>query len=120
MDDFDESLQAFQRAAQARRSAAGWLDAFEAALAARDAARIGALFHADSHWRDILAFTWHLTPAAGRDAIALRLAAEQGARPRAASTCRKAGSRPARSSAWASTASRRSSDPARRKAVAPA
>ncbi|TCZ53419.1 flavin-containing monooxygenase [Roseicella aquatilis] len=78
MDDIDQSLQAFQRAAQARRSAAGWLGTFEAALASRDAARIGALFHADSHWRDILAFTWHLTPVAGRDTIAARLAAEQG------------------------------------------
>ncbi|MFC7478078.1 flavin-containing monooxygenase [Dankookia sp. GCM10030260] len=77
MDDFDQSLQEFQITAQARRSAAGWLDAFEAALASRDAARIGALFHADSHWRDILAFTWHLTPVAGRDSIAARLAAEQ-------------------------------------------
>ena len=77
MDDFDQSLHEFERAAQARRSAAGWLDAFEAALASRDAARIGALFHADSHWQDILAFTWHLTPIAGRDNIASRLAAEQ-------------------------------------------
>jgi putative flavoprotein involved in K+ transport len=77
MDDFDQSLQEFQHAAQARRSAAGWLDAFEAALASRDPTRIGALFHADSHWRDILAFTWHLTSVAGRDSIAVRLAAEQ-------------------------------------------
>src|SRR3954468_11559642 len=77
MDDFDQSLQEFQHAAQARRSAAGWLDAFEAALASRDPTRIGALFHADSHWRDILAFTWHLTPVAGRGSIAARLAAEQ-------------------------------------------
>ena len=77
MDDFDQSFQEFQIVAQARRSAAGWLDAFEAALASRDAARIGPLFHADSHWRDILAFTWHLTSVAGRDSIAVRLAAEQ-------------------------------------------
>ena len=77
MDDLDQSLHDMQLAAQARRLAAGWLEAFEAALASRDAARIGALFHADSHWRDILAFTWHLTPTAGREAIAARLAAEQ-------------------------------------------
>ncbi|MDB5371893.1 MAG: hapE 2, partial [Belnapia sp.] len=77
MNHFDQSLHEFERAAQARRSAADWLEAFEAALASRDAARIGALFHADSHWRDILAFTWHLTSAAGRDNIADRLAAEQ-------------------------------------------
>jgi len=61
----------------ARRSAEDWLAAFEAALVSRDAPRIGALFHDDSHWRDILAFTWHLTPLQGPDAIATRLAAEQ-------------------------------------------
>jgi ABC-type branched-subunit amino acid transport system ATPase component len=41
MDDFDRSLQDFQIAAQAQRSATDWLDAFEAALASRDAAQSG-------------------------------------------------------------------------------
>ncbi len=77
MDDFDRSLHEFQLGQQARSSAARWLQAFEAALASRDAARIAALFHGDSHWRDILAFTWNLTSAEGRDGIARRLAAEQ-------------------------------------------
>lgn len=43
----------------------------------RNAARIGALFHQDCHWRDILAFSWHLTSAEGRDSVATRLTAEQ-------------------------------------------
>ncbi|MBK1658420.1 NAD(P)/FAD-dependent oxidoreductase [Paracraurococcus ruber] len=77
MDEIDESLQEYERAAWARRAATTWLQAFEAALASRDAARIGALFHADSHWRDVLAFTWTYASAAGRDAIAARLAAGQ-------------------------------------------
>jgi cation diffusion facilitator CzcD-associated flavoprotein CzcO len=77
MNDFDQSFLQFQAAAQARRAAEDWLAAFEAALASRDAAQISSLFHLDSHWRDILAFTWHLTPVAGRDAIAARLAADQ-------------------------------------------
>jgi cation diffusion facilitator CzcD-associated flavoprotein CzcO len=77
MDDFDRSLHEFQLAEQARRSATRWLRAFEAALASRDAARISSLFHEESHWRDILAFTWHLTSVEGRDGIAGRLAAEQ-------------------------------------------
>src|SRR4051794_23168454 len=77
MDEFDQSLCEFQIAEQFRRAAAGWLKAFETALQSRDAAQIGALFHADSHWRDVLAFPWHLTPVAGRDNIATRLAAEQ-------------------------------------------
>ncbi len=77
MDDVDQSLQEFRLAEQARRSATRWLSAFETALVSRDAKRIGALFHEDSYWRDILAFTWHLTPVEGRDKLAERLAAEQ-------------------------------------------
>src|ERR1700676_112419 len=77
MNDFDQSFLEFQAAEQARRSAQDWLAALETALASRDAARIGALFHQDCHWRDILAFTWHLTSLEGRDNVATRLAAEQ-------------------------------------------
>lgn len=77
MDDFDQSLQEFQRSEEAKRTAAGWLAAFETALAARNANRIAGLFHEDGHWRDVLAFTWHLTPVQGRDAIGERLAAAQ-------------------------------------------
>ena len=77
MLDFDQSLKEFQAAAQARRAAADWLAAFEAALTARDVARISALFHEDSHWHDVLAFTWHFTPTSGREEIAARLAREQ-------------------------------------------
>ena len=77
MEDFEQSLQAFRQAEQVRRSAAAWLGAFEAALLARDATQLAALFHDESHWRDVLAFTWHMTPVAGREAIAARLVAEQ-------------------------------------------
>ncbi len=77
MNDIDQSLQDYQQAIQAHRAAEAWLSAFESALASRDPARIGALFHADSHWRDVLAFTWNLTPLEGRDVIAARLAADQ-------------------------------------------
>jgi putative flavoprotein involved in K+ transport len=77
MNDFDQSFLEFQAAQQARRCAESWLAAFEAALVSRDVARISALFHQDCHWRDILAFTWHLTAVASRDSVATRLAAEQ-------------------------------------------
>ncbi len=77
MNDFDQSFLEFQAARQTRGSAEDWLAAFETALATKDAAQIGALFHQDSHWRDVLAFTWHMTPVAGRDPVAARLAAEQ-------------------------------------------
>ncbi len=46
-----------------------WLGAFERALASVDANGLAALFIADSHWRDMLAFTWHLTPTLGASAI---------------------------------------------------
>ena len=77
MNDFDQAFAEFQATDRVRRAVEDWLAAFAAALAARDVALIGALFHEDSHWRDILAFTWHLTPSAGRDTIAARLAKEQ-------------------------------------------
>jgi len=77
MNDLDQSFAEFQAAQQAQHCAENWLAAFETALTARDAGQIAELFQPDSHWHDILAFTWHLTPVAGRDDIAARLAAEQ-------------------------------------------
>ena len=77
MDRIDQDFAAFQAARQVRRATEDWLAAFEAALGARDAARLGALFHAEAQWRDILAFTWHFTPTGGREAVAARLAGAQ-------------------------------------------
>jgi len=77
MHDFDQAFIEFQAARQAWQAAENWLAGFEAALKAGDTARIAALFHQDSHWHDILAFTWHVTPVQGSDAIAARLVAEQ-------------------------------------------
>lgn len=54
-----------------------WLNAFEAALAGGDAAVVAALFDVEANWRDVLAFTWHLTPAVGGEAIAAALTARQ-------------------------------------------
>lgn len=77
MNIVDRSLQEQNCADEARRAAAQWLSSFELALHSRDPAQICALFHEDSHWRDVLAFTWHLTPVEGREKLAARLAAEQ-------------------------------------------
>lgn len=55
-------------------AAQDWLDAFGAALAARDAEAAAALFLADGHWRDILAFTWNIRTFNGADAIRAELA----------------------------------------------
>jgi len=77
MDGFDQTQRELRETLQIQRNAADWLLAFETALVARDPVRIGALFHDDAHWRDILAFTWHYRAEAGRDAIAARLAEAQ-------------------------------------------
>ncbi|MBR0658234.1 flavin-containing monooxygenase [Neoroseomonas oryzicola] len=64
-------------------AAEAWLGRFQAAMDARDEAAIAALFATESHWRDILAFTWNLRTASGADAIAERLAGRlAAARPR--------------------------------------
>src|SRR6185437_4719636 len=50
-----------------------WIEAFEAALNARDAAAATDLFLPDGLWRDVLAFTWNIQTATGRPAIAAML-----------------------------------------------
>jgi putative flavoprotein involved in K+ transport len=47
-----------------------WLSSFDAALTAGDAAGAAELFTEDCFWRDLIAFTWNLTTAEGRPAIA--------------------------------------------------
>jgi hypothetical protein len=62
--------------------AADWLARFEAALAEAGDGPLKALFHPDSHWRDVLALTWRLRTVDGSDAILWELKAHAGrARP---------------------------------------
>jgi putative flavoprotein involved in K+ transport len=77
MNDFHHATGEQQEAQGAAEIASRWLASFEGALVARDAGHIAGLFQADSHWRDILAFTWHITPVRGADNIAVRLASSQ-------------------------------------------
>jgi hypothetical protein len=53
-----------------------WLTQFEQALAGPES--LAALFHPDSHWRDVLALTWDLRTVSGRNAILAELAAHAG------------------------------------------
>jgi putative flavoprotein involved in K+ transport len=53
--------------------AESWLARFERALAAPDRSALAALFHADSHWRDVLALTWRIETFDGADAIVREL-----------------------------------------------
>ncbi len=55
--------------------AADWLVAFESALDRRDTSAFAGLFEFDSHWRDILAFTWTIEQRSGSTAIAEALVA---------------------------------------------
>ena len=77
MNHVDDSLHEYQLAVQTKRTAERWLSQFEAALTAQDAGQIGELFHQDCHWRDVHAFTWNRSSAAGRDEVAAALAAGQ-------------------------------------------
>ncbi|MEQ8396315.1 NAD(P)/FAD-dependent oxidoreductase [Thalassobaculum sp.] len=56
------------------RTVSDWLDGLNAAIRAGDPDRIGALFEADSHWRDALALTWTIATVSGRPEIQRRLA----------------------------------------------
>ncbi len=56
-----------------------WLGAFEAALASGDARQVASLLTEDGNWRDVLAFTWHLVPRVGAQAIADGLITRQPA-----------------------------------------
>lgn len=50
-------------------AAEAWLEAFGDALSRRDAGAAASLFLSDGHWRDILAFTWHIRTFSGTAAI---------------------------------------------------
>ncbi len=64
-----------------------WLARFEKALAEFDFVRLKNLFHADSHWRDVLALTWQIRTVNGVDEILGELKAHAGrAHPRGFST----------------------------------
>ena len=47
-----------------------WLGRLDVALQSESRSSVAALFAADSHWRDLLAFTWSITPREGADSIA--------------------------------------------------
>ena len=55
-------------------AADNWLAQFEEALAKSDSGLLKTLFHPDSHWRDVLALSWHIQTVNGADAILKELA----------------------------------------------
>jgi putative flavoprotein involved in K+ transport len=55
-----------------------WLEKFDTALQSGSRSAVAALFAEDGHWRDLLAFTWSITPSEGAEAIAALLVERQG------------------------------------------
>ena len=60
-------------AATPAESVRRWLNAFDSALSSHDIEACAALFHPDAYWRDLVAFSWNIVTAEGRDAIARML-----------------------------------------------
>src|SRR5262245_5233961 len=56
---------------------AQWLARLDAALQSENASSIASLFAPDGHWRDLLAFTWSITPSQGAESIAALMLAKQ-------------------------------------------
>ncbi|MBK3420426.1 nuclear transport factor 2 family protein, partial [Methylobacterium ajmalii] len=75
----DAVVGKLERLSPADERVIGWLDRFEAALSARDAAGAAELFSETCFWRDLVAFTWNITTLEGRGAIRDMLAAQLGA-----------------------------------------
>ena len=59
-------------------TADAWLSQFEGALTTPGTAALEALFHPDSHWRDLLALTWTIDTLDGRAPIIAALKAQAG------------------------------------------
>jgi len=55
-----------------------WLVQLDAALQSESRASVASLFAPDGHWRDLLAFTWSITPCQGGEDIAALMVAKQG------------------------------------------
>src|SRR3954469_10502873 len=64
-------------ALSAREVGEQWLAALDRALQSKNRAALAGLFAPEGHYRDLLAFTWSITPCQGADEIAALLAEKQ-------------------------------------------
>ena len=96
MNDLDRAQLGAAVLDDERSLVGDWLESFEAALQAGKSDAIAALFAPDSHWRDLLAFTWNLTPHRGADRIAAELCRLQASTRARAFTIAGSRSRPRR------------------------
>lgn len=56
-----------------------WLGELDVALQSESRSSVASLFAADGHWRDLVAFTWSITPKHGAEEIAALMVTKQGA-----------------------------------------
>jgi putative flavoprotein involved in K+ transport len=56
-----------------------WLGGLDVALQSGSRTSVASLFAPDSHWRDLLAFTWSITPRQGAEDIAALMVEKQPA-----------------------------------------
>ena len=77
MDTADQPVLAKGVVQSDAQHVAQWLAQFDAALQSGNRTSIASMFAADGHWRDLLAFTWYITPSEGADNIAELMVAKQ-------------------------------------------
>ena len=77
MSDVGQSVLAETSANALSRLVSRWLAAFETALSRCDVRAVADLFQTDSNWRDIVAFTGHISSFLGGDQVAAAMVAAQ-------------------------------------------
>ncbi len=77
MDQVEESVLTKAPVDHEASAVRQWLASLESALRNGSTSAIAALFAPDSHWRDLLAFTWDITPHIGVEKIAAALSQSQ-------------------------------------------
>ena len=68
-----EVTETQETASDAQDAAQRWLTHFEQAMASGESSAVTALFADECYWRDLVAMTWNLHTAEGRDAVAAML-----------------------------------------------
>src|SRR6516165_7597651 len=68
-------MEEIMDASSADGRVSGWLAKFGKALEQNDVEAAAKMFAPESYWRDLVAFTWNIKTAEGRDAIAKMLKA---------------------------------------------
>ncbi|MDE0807841.1 MAG: NAD(P)/FAD-dependent oxidoreductase [Alphaproteobacteria bacterium] len=79
MNFIDNTIAKVRDEAETQEIVAVWLGAFEKALAGGDETVLASLLDDECNWRDVLAFTWHLTAHVGAEEIAKNFLVRQPA-----------------------------------------